>query len=867
MKRRTQPAGGDLSYGVKRKSRPPMRDSTKDPFPATEKPPVDPRSPGDTTYCALCGLPAGRSKIRLNLNGTSHPFCCPGCLNVFQILTNSPDGPPLDFKETELYRTCLALGIIANPGGEIPENREALAAPICDAHEPAETDSAKLCQDLTLTIKGMWCTACSWVIDRALRKSRGVVEVEVSFLADLLRVKYLPHLTNPLDIQGKIDRLGYRTVPFSMESDGSAEDGRLFLRLGVSSILTANIMMISFALYFGLFQDLGTDALMTLSVPLLVLATPVLFYGGLPIIRRGVSGIRHGAMSMDTLIAVGSLSAYVYSIAQMRSATAHLYFDTAAMLVTVALLGKFIETRAKESVSRGILDLVRLYNGKVRLVNRGREAWVASGAVEVGMHFVVRSQERSPLDGLVVSGRGNVDESVLTGEPRPVGKSAGDRVLAGSLLLDGELEIRALKTAEESSIGRLIDMIRNVLAGRSPSEILADRITRWFVPAILVLALSLFWVLSLTGASSQEALMRALTVLVITCPCALGIATPLAKIASITAGKTKGILIRDHHAFEQARNLDTVVFDKTGTLTEGTFSLTEIVTAGIPEEEALRKVASIEADSDHFLALEIRRAAESRELPLETVLSPESLEGMGVRGVLQDGEVAAGNRALMGSLGLHVPPGLEASARAFQNIGGTTVFFAWAGEVRGLMGFGDVLKESGREAVAALQARGLSVWLASGDSRATTDAVAKELGISQCLGDALPHEKMDLVERLQSEGHLVGFAGDGINDAPALARADVGFAFGTAAHAFHDVGHVGLMGNDPRKVITTIRFSARVSRTIRQNLFFALIYNALAIPLAVMGVLNPLIAVVAMFLSSLTVIGNTLRFTKRESAP
>lgn len=818
---------------------------------------------GDTP-CALCGLPAARSKIRLNLDGVSHPFCCPGCLNVYQILVNNPGGPPLDFKETELYRTCLALGIIAIPEGAAPDNSELRPRQKQAAPEAAKTDWAKLGQDLTLKIEGMWCTACSWVIDHALRRSRGVVDVEVSFLADLLRVKYLPHLTNPEEIQRRIRRLGYGTSPFSSESGDSLRDRGLFLRLGVSAILTANIMMISFALYFGLFQDLGEDALMILSIPLLALATPVLFYGGLPIIRRGISGIRHGAMSMDTLIGVGSISAYVYSIMEMRSGTAHLYFDTAAMLVTVSLLGKFIETRAKEGISKAILDLYGLTDGKARLANRGRETWVASGAVEVGMQFVVSARERTPLDGVVVSGRGHVDESVLTGEPRPVMKSAGETLLAGSLLLDGELEVRALRTAEESSIGRLIEMIRKVLAGKSPSEVLADRITRWFVPAVLVLGVSLFFILRATEFSSHEALMRALTVLVITCPCALAVATPLAKIASITAGRTMGILIRDHQGFERVAKVDTVVFDKTGTLTEGTFALTGIVTLGVSEVKALRRVASIQADCDHFLAREIRRAAEARQITLERMLSHQYLEGMGVRGTLEEGEVAAGNRALMGSLGLRIPQGLEASARAIEEHGGTTVFFSWECEVQGILGFGDVIKESGRKAVTALQAMGVSVWLASGDSRETTEAVAGQLGITRCMGGALPREKMELVERLQSEGHVVGFAGDGINDAPALTQADAGFAFGTAVHAFHDAGHVGLLGNDPRKVLTAIRFSARVSRTIRQNLFFALFYNILAIPFAATGLLNPLIAVVAMFLSSLTVIGNTLKLTKQE---
>ncbi|NTV42534.1 MAG: heavy metal translocating P-type ATPase, partial [Syntrophobacteraceae bacterium] len=680
--------------------------------------------------------------------GKDHVFCCHGCSAVYRILDGQPEGPPRDFKETEIYRTCLALGLIAGGDAEPGEGDPSTTLPRRGSGIHMGRGGEPLSETMTLEIDGMWCTACSWIIEKVLSRTHGVLEAQVSFPADLVQVRYLPQLTNPGDIRSRIVQLGYGAVPVSEEPESRGERERLFLRLGVSLILTANVMMISFALYTGFFHDLGAEAIHVLSWSLLALATPVLFYGGLPIFKRALWGIRHGILSVDTLIAVGSFSAYALSLLQMREGTVHLYFDTAAMLITVVLLGRTVESWAKERVSRGVSALWRLAGGKVRLVSSGAERWVATETVDAGTEFLLRSGERSTLDGVVARGTGRVDTSVLTGEPVPVAKGPGDPVMAGSLVLDGELEVRATRPYEEGSLQQMINLILEILAGKSPHEMLADRITKGFVPAVLLLSLAVLGVMTFHGASTHESLLRALTVLVITCPCALGVATPLAKIAAVDAGRKAGVIIRDHQAFECVKDLRHLVFDKTGTLTEGKFTLTEIVSLEVTREEALRRVASIEARSDHFLSREILEAA--RGLPLQEVLEFRTMEGMGICGVAEDGEIAVGNRSLMETLGLAIPIGLDRVAKDFERLGSTVIFFAWERGIQGLMRFDDVIRESGKALVSALQQEGISVWLASGDSETTVEAVAKRLGIQRWEGSILPpHQSIGVRGKLR----------------------------------------------------------------------------------------------------------------------
>jgi|WetSurMetagenome_2_1015567.scaffolds.fasta_scaffold09610_3 heavy metal translocating P-type ATPase len=816
--------------------------------------------------CELCGLPVGRSGIETVVQDTVLHFCCPGCLAVFQILFHKPGGSPGDFRETELFRTCVASGIIPGNTEQKGEFEGAVEASVLDHSASPQGEEGNLVEELQVRIEGMWCSACSWLIETVLREAKGVLEAKVFFLSDFATVKYLPHRTAPEDLLRAISRLGYHPVLEEDHADASKEQQRLLLRLGLSAILTLNIMMISFGLYWGFFQDLGGDAIRYFSYPLLILATPVVFYGGFPIIKRAWAGVHFLSFSMDTLVALGALSAYFYSLAKMNQGSLHLYFDTSAMLVTLVLLGKYVEKGARDRASRGMMMLCNLSVGKVRLLRGQSEVWVSSAKANRGDEFLVRSGERIPLDGSVVLGRADLDESILTGESRPVRKSPGDAVLGGSLVLDGCLRLCVTRVAAESGVSQLLSLMHHALNNQNPIELLADRITRWLVPATICIAAVTVAVLLSLGVSPDEAVLRGLTVLVITCPCALGIATPLAKVAAIGVSRMNGIVVLNSEAFERTKSLDTLIFDKTGTLTEGKFFLTQICANSVESEEALRRVASIETRSDHFLAREIVRKAGELHLDLEEPVRFESFEGLGVSAMIESGEVWAGNRRLMEGRGFAFSSFLDEQAGLQESRGMTVVFFSWDRQVQGFLSFGDVLRAEAKPVIMKLREKGLEVWLVSGDSLFTTRAVAGDLSVEKFVGEALPKDKMDLVRKLQEEGRRVGMVGDGINDAPAMAQADVGMAFGIGVNLFDKASDLLILSQDLRKIPDTFRVSTLTTRIIKENLFFAFLYNVFGIPLAVGGVLNPFLAVLAMFASSLTVIGNTFRISRSLKA-
>jgi heavy metal translocating P-type ATPase len=726
---------------------------------------------------------------------------------------------------------------------------------------PSESiiDSSISALDLILRVDGMSCTSCASVIDSMLQKTKGITEAKTHFLTDMVQVKYLPHLITPQEILEKISSLGYRPAPFQEQAEHDVEKRNLLLRLGISALLSANIMMIAYALYWGFFQELSKSSIWFLSLPQLILATPVIFYGGYPILKRALAGLRQGKSTMDTLIATGALSAYGYSMIQMIRGSIHLYFDTAAMLVTLVLLGKYIEARARHKVSSGILELYSYASKKVRLSNG---SWEAIDTVRPGDEFQVLPGERCPLDGRILSGTGAVDESILTGEARPLKKRIGEEVLSGSMLLDGDLKLTALRTVQDSALGQTIKLMQEALAKKIPAELTSDRLMAWLVPAILCLSAITAGYLVYQGATLDTAMLRALAILVITCPCTLGIAIPLAKVAFIRKAHERGIIIQEPAALERVRELDTLVFDKTGTITEGSFSLREIITEELAETEALRLAASAEADATHFIGREIVGQAHHAALEIEKVSDFEELPGFGVKGRVNGEDVTVGNRLLMEGQGVILSPALKQRAENYELQGNTVIFLGLGKKAQGILVLGDALKASSKKALDAVQARGIALWLISGDSSATTQAVARQVNITRFQGQALPQHKGQIIKDLQQEGKRVGMMGDGINDAAALVQADVGIAMLTGTNFALGSADIHLLGGDPLRVLDVMDLSAQTMSAIRQNLFLAFLYNGLAIPLAMSGLINPLIAVTAMFASSLTVIGNTLRIVR-----
>ncbi|MBI5583145.1 MAG: cation-translocating P-type ATPase [Deltaproteobacteria bacterium] len=806
--------------------------------------------------CRLCGRPVGRFGVKENKGEPVLSFCCFGCRQVFQILSRLPEGSPSGFKDSDLYRICRTAGLISR---EEEDRGPALRQEAGSAGGVPVASEEALAQELILRVEGLWCSACAWLIEELVGRLEGVLEVKALCATDLVRVTYLPQQVAPADIRERISRLGFPAASFQDLTNASRERKREQLRLGLSAILTAHVMMISLILYAGFFKDLGTEAIGYLSYPLGILATPVLLYGGFPIFKKALAGLRYGKPSMEVLMAIGALSAYFYSLIQLSRGGLHLYFDTAAMLIVLVLLGKYLEVRAREKISRGVLELYQLANQKVRLLTEKGEEWRGAGKVLAGETFQVLAGERVPVDGLILSGRAYLDESYLTGESHPIKRGPRDEVRAGSLLLDNPLQIRATRGGAESSLGQIIALMQEGLARKTAMELLSDRLTRWVVPAILFLAAATALVLVQRGVSWEESLLRAITILVISCPCALGIAAPLAKVAAITAGRTKGILIRDPAALKKMSKLDVLIFDKTGTLTEGRYGLREVFCLETSREEALGRIAAVEAPSDHFLAREIQNQAREWSLAPEEVQDFQALTGLGVCGVVAGLEVIVGNRRLMRLRGLKFPRALEPRAGALEGGGMTLVFFGWEGQVQGFMAFGDALKERAREAVADLRAQGLQIGLISGDSPETTGAIARELAVGSFFGQVPARDKVRIIQDLQQQGHRVGMIGDGLNDAAALAQADVGLALGTRVGILTEAADITLVAGDPLKIREVLALAGRTTTIIRQNLLFAFLYNILAIPLAVTGRLNPLIAVLAMFASSLTVVGNTMR--------
>lgn len=616
----------------------------------------------------------------------------------------------------------------------------------------------------------------------------------------------------------------------------------------------------------------------------LVLATPVVLYGGWPFLVRGWQSIVTRRLNMFTLIALGVVAAYVYSVVAVvapgvfpaafrgEGGEVGVYFEAAAVIVTLVLLGQVLELRARDRTGAAVRALLGLAPKTARRVNPdGTEEDVPRDEIMPGDHLRVRPGEKVPVDGRVLSGRSTVDESMLTGEAIPVEKSEGDPIIGATVNGTGSLIMEAERVGSETLLAQIVDMVAQAQRTRAPVQRLADQVSAWFVPAVVVIAVITFIVWSLVGPEPPMAygLINAIAVLIIACPCALGLATPMSIMVAAGKGASAGVLFRNAEAIEILRDVDTLVVDKTGTLTEGRPKLQEVVAAGtLDEAQMLAAAASLEAGSEHPLAAAIVTGARERDISLEPVDEFESLTGMGVSGVVGGTRTAIGNRAMLETLELE-PAELERRAEEMRAEGQTVMYLVHGDAVAGLIGVADPIKATTPDALRRLEADGLRVIMVTGDNQTTAEAVARRLGIDEVIAGVLPDRKAEIVQRLRSEGRKVAMAGDGVNDAPALATADVGIAMGTGADVAMESAGVTLVQGDLRAIARARRLSRATMRNIRQNLFFAFAYNALGVPIAAgvlypaFGVLlSPIFAAVAMSLSSVSVIANALRLRR-----
>ncbi|HVO84083.1 MAG TPA: cation-translocating P-type ATPase [Syntrophobacteria bacterium] len=779
---------------------------------------------------------------------------------MFQLLFEAaPRVDPSSFRETELFRKCREMGIIPASAADLASRSTGEAAsPAVPAHDGGTEGGEML--SLQLTVRGMWCPACAWVIEETLRRTPGVGAPACNFSTDRVRCDYDPVRVSPRALTDRISSLGYTAF---LPGDGSAgrERRKEFIRFGISAFLTMNVMMLSFALYSGFFTELSEESVRALSWPTFAMATLVVFAGGWPIHRKAWQALAAVAPGMESLVSVGSLSAYLYSTHNLLLGSLHLYFDTASMLITLLLLGRLLERRAKDEVQEDLGNFFSLRPTKVRVCSESHPEgrYLSAEALRRGDLFRAEAGEILAADGVVVSGTGLLDESSLTGEPVPVAKRPGDRVRSGTRVQQGELTVRAEAVGEDSILGHMITVTEKALSEKTPLEEKTDRILRWFVPAVLGLAAATAAVCWRAGLGADEALTRAVTVMVISCPCTLGIAVPLARVAAISLAGKGGILVRDFAAFELAGRVDTVVLDKTGTVTEGTWTLVGISNeGGLSRNEALTLAASLEGHGDHPIARVLTGRATAEGLRAVEVQDVKIFEN-GISGVFRGDVVKLGSAEF-------VAKEPAASGGAVLGAHGSlfsSVFLSVGGRLGAVFLFGDRIRPGARATVEWLRSLGLRVALVSGDGEAATKEIACQAGITEAHGSRLPADKAGYVAGLQREGRIVAMVGDGINDAPALVQADLAVALYSGGPLGKEAPHLTLMRGEPSQLRDFFTLAGRARRKIRQNLACSAGYNAVSIPVAMAGLLTPVVAVGAMILSSLTVIGNTLLLTKR----
>jgi cation-transporting ATPase V/Cu+-exporting ATPase len=601
------------------------------------------------------------------------------------------------------------------------------------------------------------------------------------------------------------------------------------------------------------------------------LATPVQFVMGWPFLREAARRARWLTASMDTLIAVGTLTAYLFSAAQQLRFGGDRYFESSALVIALLVLGRYFEARAKRRAGHALRALLELGAKQARVLRDGEEVMIPAGQVQVGDLMRVRPGEKIPTDGEVVAGASAVDESMLTGESVPVDKTIGASVVGATVNTSGVLTVRATAVGAQTALAQIVSLVTAAQTGKGAAQRLADRVSAVFVPTVFLIAATTFTLWWQLGHDPVKGLIAAVAVLIIACPCALGLATPVAIMVGTGRGAKLGILIKGVEVLERTRGITTVVFDKTGTLTRGQMSLVDtIVTTGTDRAALLRWAGAVEADSEHPIGAAIAAAARDQTGQLPATADFASLTGRGVRADVEATTVWVGRRTLLAEAGLALPAQLETEAVLLESHGHTAVFAGWDGQTRGVLAVADTVKDGAAETVALLHRMGLKVAMITGDNARTAAAIAERLGIDTVLAEVLPADKQSEVTRLQAAGEVVAMVGDGINDAPALVAADLGIAIGTGTDVAIESSDLTLMRGDLAGVPTAIRLSRRTYRTIRQNLAWAFVYNIALIPLAALGLLNPIFAGAAMGFSSVSVVANSLRllrFTESKRGP
>jgi P-type Cu+ transporter len=718
----------------------------------------------------------------------------------------------------------------------------------------------------TFNISGMHCASCAARNERTLKKLTGVVDATVNFATHSARVVFDDAVVSVSAVYDAVIENGYEVLKPEFARDHKEQARRELQSARQRALLallfaipTAALAMLNVELPWAFVNHNASIWLQAILSAVVVLGLGWRFHAGM--LRQA----RNGAANMDTLISLGTLAALFYSFWAMYGGEHDLYFETGAVIAALILLGRYFEARSRGQASEAIEKLVELGAKTAHVVRDGNDHDVPVDDVEVGDILLVKPGEKVPVDGKIVDGSASIDESMLTGESMPVNKTKGDDAFGATINGGGAFQMQATKVGQDTTLAQIVKMVAEAQVNKAPIQKLADRISGIFVPIVLGIALltALGWYV-VTGDVAQS-LVPAVAVLVIACPCSLGLATPTAIMVGTGFGARRGILIKNGEALERGKKIDVVVFDKTGTLTEGKPKVIDVLAcnAQTSADEVLALAASIERLSEHPLAQAVVRAARERNLPLKEVREFVNIAGKGVRGRIEDVVVMVGSFRLLLEHCIPLASDIE-SVEKYEADAKTIIAVASDNKLVGLIAVADSLKGDAMAAIRRLRAEGIETVMITGDNRRTAETIAKEIGIDRVFAEVLPQDKASQVRELQTGGRRIAFVGDGINDAPALVQADLGIAIGTGTDIAIEAGNIVLVKGHPLKVIEALTLSRLTFRTIKQNMFWAFFYNVAAIPLAALGLLNPMIAAAAMAGSSLSVVGNSLRIKRQK---
>jgi len=729
-----------------------------------------------------------------------------------------------------------------------------------------------------LPVEGMTCASCVARVEKIISKTQGIKNVSVNFANEKVSFEAENSDIDLNSIAKELSEYGYKLkVESAFRTNDNKKETKDEYYLGlkrdfaVALVFTVPVFLISMLIDFKWFQSFWIFSFEQTQKILFILTTPVIFISGRRFYSVAWNNIKHFSAEMNTLVAIGTASAYGFSSFVIlfpeffHHHTGHVYFETAAVIVTLILMGRILEHRAKLKSSSAIQELIKLKPSTAKLLIDGNETEVDVKELIPGQTVIIKPGDKIPADGIIISGNSTVDESMLTGESIPAEKSIGDKVFAATINLSGTFNFRITATETNSVLGQIIKMVEDAQGSKAPIQKLADKVAGIFVPVVMFISvITLFsWLILFPEYGLSYALVQFIAVLIVACPCALGLATPTAIMVGTGLGAKNGILIRDGENLETASKISRVVFDKTGTITEGIPFVTDIKLLDSDENFLIKIAASVESKSEHPIAKAILNYAKSKNIQLIEMNDFNALSGFGIQAVIDDNPVLIGNRKLMNEFSIDISVA-ESQIDDLENQSKTCLFVAYNNMLIGIIAVADKIKKSSREAISKLYKTGIKATILSGDNKKTVEKVAAEVGIRDYYYELTPAEKLSFIKKFQNDGETVAMVGDGINDAPALMQADIGISIGNGTDVAIESSGITLVKGDLPGVIKAINLSRITIRTIKENLFWAFIYNIIGIPLAAFGLLNPMIAALAMSLSSVSVVTNSLRLRKAK---